>query len=565
MVARCRYYVGGALVVEHAPRPGLARPAVLVVLPPLGYEDTSAYRPLRVLADAVAAEGTAVCRLDWPGLGDSEGSALDVELVSRQVHAVRELVSSLRARGAPAVWALGVRAGALLALEAACFDTLALWGMPASGRAYLREERAFHRMAARAFAAAPEGVDALPEGAVEAGGFVYGPATVAALDTLDPVALARRPLARVLLLPREGTTPRPELLDALAASAGEVTVSQAGGVADLLDDPYRAALLPAARDAILGWLRAAPGGGVPGFTLRPPDAPSQLRTATATEWPVTFVGDAGELVGVVCQPRDPAPGAPWTVFYNAGGVRRSGPNRLWTTAARALAAAGRPSLRVDVRDVGDSDGASEPLGDLEAMYSEASVRDAVAAYDLVRDLGAETVDAVGLCSGAFMSVQVAARRPVRRATVFNCLAYVWDDDARSNGYTAQVTRSLFDGRRWKRLLTGRIDAAALAAALLTRARLRLLDARARLRGDPPSSAVAAMLRLVVARGTALSVVCSEGDPSLDYLHRHVLVHDRPPVTTIPGADHTIRPAWAHAEVIRLITTAPPQPRGAHGT
>ena len=33
-------------------------------------------------------------------------------------------------------------------------------------------------------------------------------------------------------------------------------------------------------------------------------------------------------------------------------MRRCGPNRLWTRAARQLAAQGQPSLRLDVHDVG---------------------------------------------------------------------------------------------------------------------------------------------------------------------------------------------------------------------
>jgi hypothetical protein len=249
-------------------------------------------------------------------------------------------------------------------------------------------------------------------------------------------------------------------------------------------------------------------------------------------------------------------GAPWTIFYNAGGVRRSGPNRLWTTAARELARLGRPSLRVDVRDVGDSDGTSEPFRDLEAMYSEASIGDALLAYDEVVARGAGEVDVVGLCSGAFMSVQVAARRSVRRATIFNALAFVWDDDARSNGVASQVGRSLLDTRRWGRLLSGRIGARGLAAALLTRARLRGEAFSARLRGQSGPDPVDAMLRLVAARGTMLHVTCSAGDPSLAYLERHVPAARRPRVDLLPGVDHTLRPAWAHDRVIRQIVAPP---------
>ncbi len=527
--------------MEHAPVDDSRRTAV-VICPPLGYEDTSAYRPLRVLADAVAERGFTCVRVDWPGLGDSAGEALDDDILSRQVDALREVAESLRGRGFTQVLAIGVRAGGLLAVASAAFDALILWGCPASGKLYLREERAFHRLAARAFTDAPADRPALPEGVLEAGGFLYSAGSVRALDALSPAFDGP-----CLVIPREGTSARPELLAALGR---EVTVVEAGGVNDLLDDPYRAKLNPAARDAILGFLV-----GRDSFAPGPRAGRPDLRGEGWIERPVTIPCEAGQLVGIECLPIT-TPSA-WTVLYNAGGVRRSGPNRLWTAAARVLAKQGIASLRVDVRDVGDADGAPETAGDLEAMYSEASVGDALRAYDHV-DRGLP-IDVVGLCSGAFMSVQVAARRPVRRATVFNCLAYVWDDDARSNGLSSQVSRSLLDGRRWKRLLTGRIDARALARALLVQARLRAEGLVARLRGTAGPDPVDTILRQVAARGTLLQVVISAGDPALDYLERHVPLARRPAVTLIPGVDHTLRPAWAHAAAIRLITAAPGAP------
>ena len=49
--------------------------------------------------------------------------------------------------------------------------------------------------------------------------------------------------------------------------------------------------------------------------------------------------------------------------------------------------------------------------------------------------------------------------------LFNGLAFVWDDDARASSMTSQIGRSLLDARRWRRLLTGRIDARALARSI----------------------------------------------------------------------------------------------------
>ncbi len=265
-------------------------------------------------------------------------------------------------------------------------------------------------------------------------------------------------------------------------------------------------------------------------------------------------GGAGALSGIVCEPAGGVqPGMVWTVFLNAGGMRRAGPNRLWTLAARALAAAGRPSLRFDVRDVGDSDGRSDPWPDLESMYAPSSIDDAVRAVDWVEDQRPGRIEVTGLCSGAFLGAQVSARRQIHRAVLFNSLALVWDDEARASSLTDQVRGSLLNARRWRRLLTGKIDVVALTRAMARKARLRV---HARLSRDPAPDPVAALLTEVRARGTDLQLVSSAGDPSVAYLQRHFPADAHPPLTLIAGADHTIRPVWLHPRVIALIAGWP---------
>ena len=544
---RARYYLDGLFVVEHRPEGTTARPTGVLILPPLGYEDTCAYRPLRVLADALARDGSVVLRLDWPSLGDSALDAEAPDIVERCVAGVEAAARSLRERGLERVAAVGVRAGALFGLASQGLDELALWAPPPSGKRYLREERAFHKMAARAFGERPPPP---PQGAVEAGGFLYGAATVRALEELDAASLAAASgCARALVIGRDGSAPPAPVVAALQAGGAEVRAERVDGLGDLLENPYHAALSPGVLEAVRAFFddpaRAPVGPAAGAATLGLPGG--------VQERPLLLPGEAGELSGIVCAPAGPLPrGLPWTLFFNAGGIRRCGPNRLWTRAARRLARAGRPSLRIDVRDVGDSDGATTPHEDLEAMYSEASIADAVLAHDAVVELGASEVEVVGLCSGSFLGAQVAARRPTRRALLFNCLAFVWDDDARASSMTDHIASSLLDRRRWVRLLTGRIDALALARAIVDKGRMKAEGLVMGLRGEGAPDPVDVLLRSIVRRGTELHLVSSADDPSIAYLERHVPAGRRPRLTVLPGVDHTIRPVWAHDRVLELI-------------
>ena len=98
-VQRSRFYLGHSLVVEHQPVSGHVRETAILLLPPMGYEDTCAYRPLRVLADQLAREGHLVQRLDWPGLGDSAGNAETPDLLHLCITTVLQAAAALRARG----------------------------------------------------------------------------------------------------------------------------------------------------------------------------------------------------------------------------------------------------------------------------------------------------------------------------------------------------------------------------------------------------------------------------------------------------------------------------------
>jgi pimeloyl-ACP methyl ester carboxylesterase len=329
-----------------------------------------------------------------------------------------------------------------------------------------------------------------------------------------------------------------------------VSAPEAPGLSLLLKAAYESELSPAVAEALLAWLGAHGDAAV----WKPQPREAWLRTGAGwIESPCEVDGGAGELAGIRCEPSGgAAPGTPWTLFLSAGGIRRCGPNRMWTRAARVLAERGRPSLRIDVRDTGDSDGVSAPHTDLEAMYSAASVDDVVRAYDWLKAQGAGDIDVVGLCSGSFLGAQLAAVRKVRHALLFNGLVYVWNDEARGGGMEQRLGSAFSDGRQWKRLLSGQVDVVRLARAVWARGRGAVAKVFHRAAGRTSEDEVAALLRTGAERGTQFRLVSSVGDPSIAYLERHVPPEARPPLTLIPGVDHTLRPAWAHPRVMDLV-------------
>src|SRR3954468_21813628 len=106
---------------------------------------------MRHWADALADAGIAVLRFDYHGCGDSAGDDLAPSRVRAWVESITSAIDAVRVQsGATAVVLSGVRLGATLALAAAAersdVDALVLWAALPTGRAYLREGRAFTRL-----------------------------------------------------------------------------------------------------------------------------------------------------------------------------------------------------------------------------------------------------------------------------------------------------------------------------------------------------------------------------------------------------------------------------------
>lgn len=167
---------------------------------------------------------------------------------------------------------------------------------------------------------------------------------------------------------------------------------------------------------------------------------------------------AGEtLLGVLATPTGARRAGPGVVIVVGGPQYRAGSHRQFTRLARALAAAGTPCLRFDVRGMGDSGGAQRSFESLD--------EDIAAALDAAQQAEPACEGWVlwGLCDGASAALMyLDARRDPRVRGL--CLANPW---VRSVESLARAHVQHYYGRRlmepafWRKLLSGGVGLGAL--------------------------------------------------------------------------------------------------------
>lgn len=129
---------------------------------------------------------------------------------------------------------------------------------------------------------------------------------------------------------------------------------------------------------------------------------------TAREHSVEFGGEAGELVGVLCEPDAvdiASQRRAGVVLFNSGIIHRIGAHRLNVKIARAVATLGFPSLRFDLSGLGDS-----RRGRTTEEFTTVASRNLMDAISLLTStMQVADVVVVGLCSGADDAFRTASR------------------------------------------------------------------------------------------------------------------------------------------------------------
>jgi alpha-beta hydrolase superfamily lysophospholipase len=541
--------------------------AAVVICAPWGWDEVASYRTRRRWAERLAAAGHPTLRFDLTACGDSAATPRAEGLVGSWMEAVTAACAWLRTEsGAPRVALLGLGLGGLLAQEAlsggAEAEELVLWGTPKSGRAFVRETRAFSAMQAWS----GEDSAGTAPGSVEAGGFLLDAETKAALAKLGPAAPGPR-LRRALLLERDGLAAEPELLERLRAAGTEVATAPGEGWGVMVSHPERSQLAVSAADRVERWLADGDYAPPPAAAANgtPPQGASTLRLridgAEIRETAWTLELPFGRLFGVLAEPAEAAAGDRCALFLNAGAIRHVGPNRLWVEAARRAAAQGVPSLRLDLEALGESDGDEVRLRQVGEFFVPAYVNQLRAVLDsLEADGKASRFVLVGLCAGAYWSFRAALEDPrIGSVLLFNSGALIWSPNLVTDRAIRELSR--IRSIEWWRKLGSRehrFESLSMIAGLLLR-KLGQLPRRAlqRVRRRSSGSAVDADLNRLQELGTRVTLAFSGGEAlHFELGEAGILARlEQWPnmnLEEIPGNDHSLRPLAAQAAARALI-------------
>lgn len=549
-----------------------ARDCVAVLCSPIGHEYTRSHRSLRHLADRLARAGVPTLRFDYHGIGDSPGTDLDPGRLACWLANIRTAVERARSlSGRARVCLAGVRLGATLAAIATSeldVDLLVLWNPVLKGKPYLRELQAIAMMAARS------GTQA--DGVLEAAGFVMSAETIAAIKSVDLLSHELRVAGRVLILSRDDQALDLALsrrLEALGIPHDQERVPGWGG---MMADHQFTVVPDEALERLVEWVAAHSGAAA----ARPPAAaaPGPQALALPVEddkgKPVTVeeqlcrFGPGGHLFGVLTR-RSASPDRPAVLMFNAGSVHHVGPNRVYVTLARSLAALGFACLRMDLEGLGDS--VLRGPGRENHPYPETATADARAAVEFLKSQhGYQRFIALGLCSGAHTAFHMGLtleQHEVGELIMINPFTFYWREGMSlalaDDLYDMHAYRqSMRDPARWMKLLRGDVNIKRLLQVAFNHPR-RLArtyyDAFCEAVMPHRGPRLSQDLRRLFAMKRHVTMLVAEGDPGQQLLMSGAkrtaaqgIREGHIRLEVIPGGDHTFSRLSTREDLVRRL-------------
>jgi alpha-beta hydrolase superfamily lysophospholipase len=460
---------------------------------------------------------------------------------------------------------VGLRAGALLALQAAAatggVERLVLWSPFASGRAYVRELKAFAGLSQE-----DDGREDEDDPAINAAGFTVTRETVAALEKWTLDAVTTTPAPHVLLVDRDDRPVDPMLGARLETLGSRITRIRAPGTAEMLAPPHHSKVPAHALEQIITWFgdrRVSPAPSAAHQTARKDDEAAAVVWDDYREQSVRF-GPGDRLFGVLGSPAHATRVAPAIVLLTTGVGHHVGPHRLYVPLAREWAARGHLVLRFDLGGVGDS---APPAGaDANVAYPGHMLDDAQEAIAFVRrESPASRVIVMGLCSGGWLAFRAARDGLAVDAIVsINPPMYLRDEGAGTPWRTERqeierYQQSMRDPAKWAKALRGDASYAAFTRVAASALGRQVAARFSGVLGDGLPDGLAKDLGMIADRGIKSLFVFSRGDDGLEYFRLHAppalrraVVRDLIQHVVVDGAGHSFRPRAAQRALRELL-------------
>lgn len=569
--------------VLHTPLAQTLTGHAALLLPAFGWDDECSYRRRRDWATQLASAGITAARFDFPGRENSAGSPLTDHRTESWVAAAVEVARWLRERSAcDRLTAIGIGMGGFIAYQAviddAPIDDLVLWGVRASGGAYVRELRAYAAITDSSADADTTRAD----GAIGIGGHVMSADTAATLNAikLTQVELPDADQRRVLLIGRDAHGVDSKLRDHLAVSGAELTVLDSDEYHALMSPPDLGLTPAKTVSASVKWIASAAHGST--------GPPAQQRVVAGCkaaaevsfehdgvlihERLTTLETDAGQLRGVISEPAGGRRAPCCLVSVNSGALRHTGPNRLFVEIGRRAAANGVPSARFDLPGLGDSEGTAIRSFERTEVDDRKSLDAIKAIYDHLEGLSvAQRFVAAGFSLGGYLTVRVATSDSrVTGALCVNPTGFVWTDKQRKRvlkdliamvGPDALIdtpaTNQLPEALHPLRACLGR-----MRRSLDAQMRLRLAHSELLWRVEHRREIAGLNQRLdaLAGTGTQMLLLLSENEPLLRMLGHSTSAAklarcDGITVERLPNHDHLLRPLWIQEIVAQRFVSA----------
>jgi pimeloyl-ACP methyl ester carboxylesterase len=191
----------------HEPRSGHQRHCGVILCPPLAYEYINSHRAYRQLAVRLSHVGFPVLLFDFYGSGDSGGDD-ELEGIPPHLSDISTAIDEIRRRsGLAKVCLVGLRLGGTLSMMAGAergdVEGLVLWDPVVDGRAYIREMTTVHQDVLGPSFSRPK-LGTTNGTATEILGFALAHSLLADLESIDLLAIRRRPAKSTLVLESDG-------------------------------------------------------------------------------------------------------------------------------------------------------------------------------------------------------------------------------------------------------------------------------------------------------------------------------------------------------------------------